>query len=59
MSNFGEECIRLRYFVTHAEVQGCTIESCGIDYFENGDGGKVGEGVYVGTSLGQLDDGEV
>eukprot|EP00903_Cladosiphon_okamuranus_P012820 g11980.t1 len=58
ISNFGGECIHLRYFVTHAEVTGCNIERCGVDYFENGDGGKVGEGVYIGTSLDQLDDGE-
>lgn len=24
--NFGEECTRLRYFVTNAEIAGCTIE---------------------------------
>lgn len=59
ISNFGQECIHLRYFVTHAEVAGNTIENCGINYFEHGDGGKVGEGVYIGTSLDQLDEGEV
>ena len=59
MSNFGGECIHLRYFCTHAEVAGCNIENCGVDYFEHGEGGKVGEGVYIGTSLDQVDDSEV
>lgn len=58
ISDFGAECVHLRYFVTDAEIQGCNIEHCGIDYFENGDGGKVGEGIYIGTSLGELDEDE-
>lgn len=45
--------------MTDAEIQGCNIEHCGIDYFENGDGGKVGEGIYIGTSLDELDEDEV
>lgn len=59
IKNFGAECIHFRYFVTWTEVTGCTIQYCGIDSFENGGGGKVGEGIYVGTALSQVDDNKV
>lgn len=59
IKNFGSECIHFRYFVTWAEVTGCTIQHCGIEAFEQGGGGKVGEGLYVGTALDQVGDGKV
>lgn len=59
IKNFGEECIHFRYFVTWTEVTGCTIQNCGIESFENGGGGKVGEGIYVGTALSQTRDNKV
>ncbi|CAM9149559.1 unnamed protein product, partial [Ectocarpus sp. 4 AP-2014] len=58
IKNFSSECVHFRYFVTHAEVSGCTIQHCGIDAFENGEGGKVGEAIYVGTALSQVKDGK-
>ncbi|CAM9572458.1 unnamed protein product [Ectocarpus fasciculatus] len=58
IKNFGSECVHFRYFVTHAEVTGCTIQHCGMEAFENGGGGKVGEAIYVGTALDQVDDGK-
>ena len=57
--NFGSECVHFRYSVTWAEVQGCTIQHCGIEAFENGEGGKVGEAIYMGTALDQVDDNKV
>eukprot|EP00752_Nemacystus_decipiens_P002937 g2732.t1 len=56
--NFASECVHFRYFVTHSEVTGCTIQHCGIEAFEMGKGSKVGEGIYVGTALDQVDDGK-
>ncbi|CAM9341807.1 unnamed protein product, partial [Laminaria digitata] len=56
IKNFDSECIHFRYFVTHAEVQGCTIQKCGREDFERGGGGRVGEGIYLGTALDQVDD---
>lgn len=34
-------------------------QHCGINSFENDGGGKVGEAIYVGTALDQVDDGKV
>lgn len=48
--NAGEECVRLRYLVTLAEVAYSAIGPCGIYDFRFGDPGKVGEGVYLGTA---------
>lgn len=56
IKNFAEECVHFRYSVTFAEVQGCTVQHCGVDAFENGRGGKVGECFYIGTALDQVDD---
>ncbi|AAR26905.1 FirrV-1-B30 precursor [Feldmannia irregularis virus a] len=54
----GGECIRLRSFVTHAEVTGNRIERCGRhDYLFDG-AGKNGEAIYVGTSSNQWNDGK-
>ncbi|MEU9734800.1 DUF1565 domain-containing protein [Streptomyces sp. NPDC048002] len=48
--NAGEECVRLRYLVTGAEVAHNRITGCGVWDFRFADGGKVGEGVYLGTA---------
>ncbi len=48
--NAGGECIRLRYLVTEAEIAGSTIERCGVWDFAFADGGKNGEGIYIGTA---------
>lgn len=59
IKNFASECVHFRYSVTWAEVQGCTVQHCGIDAFENGVESKVGECFYVGTALDQVDDNKV
>lgn len=59
IKNFDEECIHLRYFVTFTEIRGCSITDCGKHSFSDGGGGAVGEGVYVGTALDQVDDNKV
>ena len=59
IKNFNSECVHFRYFVTHAEVEGCTIQNCGKEAFVNGGGGKVGEAIYLGTALDQVDDNKV
>lgn len=59
IKNFDEECVHFRYFVTQTEVSGCTIQHCGKHSFEEGGGGKVGEGIYVGTALDQVNDNKV
>jgi len=56
--NAGGECIRLRYLVKFSEIAYNTIENCGIHDFVFGDGGKNGEGVYIGTAPEQLKDGK-
>lgn len=48
--NAAEECVRLRYLVTGAEVAHNRITGCGVWDFQFDDGGKVGEGIYVGTA---------
>lgn len=58
VKNSGGECIRLRYFVTGAEIAHNTIGACGaFDFIQNA-GGKNGEGIYVGTSSKQWNDGK-
>ncbi|CAN0002595.1 unnamed protein product, partial [Pylaiella littoralis] len=58
IKDFGGECVHFRYFVTHAEVKNCHIESCGTHVSVFGAGGKVGEALYIGTALDQVDDGK-
>ncbi|MEU3177237.1 right-handed parallel beta-helix repeat-containing protein [Streptomyces albidoflavus] len=50
LRNAGEECVRLRYLVTGAEVAHNRIAGCGVWDFRFADGGKVGEGIYLGTA---------
>lgn len=52
------ECIRLRYFVTKAQIYNNEIGPCGILDFEMDGGGKNGEGIYIGTSSNQWGDGK-
>ncbi len=51
--NAGGECVRLRYFVQYSEIAYSTFKNCGIYDFRLNGGGKVGEGIYVGTSSEQ------
>ncbi len=56
--NAGGECIRFRYFVQNSEVAYNTITNCGAYDFKFDEGGKNGEGVYIGTSSKQWNDGK-
>ena len=56
--NAGGECIRLRYFVRGAHIHHNTIQNCGVWDFVFRDGGKNGEGIYLGTSSEQWNDGK-
>ncbi|EST33910.1 DUF1565 domain-containing protein [Streptomyces niveus] len=50
LKNAADECVRLRYLVTGAEVNDNTITNCGVADFKFGGGGKNGEGIYLGTA---------
>ncbi|MBM7439477.1 right-handed parallel beta-helix repeat-containing protein [Streptomyces sp. HB132] len=50
LKNAADECLRLRYLVTGAEVDDNTITDCGVADFKFGGGGKNGEGIYLGTA---------
>lgn len=58
IQNARGECLRLRYFVTQSEISHNTIKNCGVGDFVFNDGGKNGEGVYLGTSSKQWGDGK-
>lgn len=50
LKNAADECVRLRYLVTGADISGNTISNCGVNDFRFGGGGKNGEGIYLGTA---------
>ncbi|MFE6892495.1 DUF1565 domain-containing protein [Streptomyces sp. NPDC057694] len=50
LKNAADECLRLRYLVTGADVHDNTISDCGVADFRFGGGGKNGEGIYLGTA---------
>ncbi|WP_405792751.1 DUF1565 domain-containing protein [Streptomyces sp. NBC_01506] len=50
LKNAADECVRLRYLVTGAEVDNNTVTNCGVADFKFGGGGKNGEGIYLGTA---------
>jgi hypothetical protein len=54
LRNAGGECLRLRYQARDNEVSYSTFERCGVYDFVFHDGGKNGEGVYIGTAPEQL-----
>ena len=54
----GGECVRLRSFVTNAEVVGNRIEGCGRHDFAFPSSTVNGEAIYIGTSSNQWDDGK-
>lgn len=58
IKNAGGECVRFRYFARHNEIKNSTIQNCGRFDYQFGDGGKNGEGIYIGTAPEQLDDGK-
>jgi hypothetical protein len=48
--NAGGECVRLRYFAQRNEVAHSTFDTCGVYDFRFKQGGKNGEGMYIGTA---------
>jgi len=56
--NFGGECVRLRSFITNAEVMGNMIENCGVHDFQFPSSTVNGEAIYVGCSSNQWMDGK-
>ncbi|CAM9440201.1 unnamed protein product, partial [Choristocarpus tenellus] len=59
IKNCQGECVRLRYFVTHSDIQDNDVQNCGVDDFIFNPGhGKNGEGLYIGTSSNQWKDGK-
>jgi nitrous oxidase accessory protein NosD len=54
IKNAGGECVRLRYQAQRNEIANSSIENCGIYDFVYKDGGKNGEGIYIGTAPEQL-----
>lgn len=48
------ECVRLKNFVTNAQIMDNTIKYCGVYDFAFQHGGQNGEGVYIGTSSTQV-----
>ncbi|WP_020407931.1 right-handed parallel beta-helix repeat-containing protein [Hahella ganghwensis] len=56
--NAGGECVRLRYYVTKAEIFGNTFYNCGAHDFQLEGRGKNGEAIYIGTASGQWHDGK-
>jgi hypothetical protein len=54
IKNAGGECVRLRYQAQRNEIAYSSIENCGIYDFVYKDGGKNGEGIYIGTAPEQL-----
>lgn len=58
LRNAGGECLRLRYFAQDNEIAYNTFFNCGRYDFAFKDGGKNGEGVYIGTAPEQVEDGK-
>jgi hypothetical protein len=57
IQNDGGECVRLRYMAQDNEVSHSTVRHCGIYDFRFKEGGKNGEGIYIGTAPEQRRDG--
>lgn len=55
IKNAGGECVRLRYFAQNNEIAYNNIGPCGAIDFIFADGGKNGEGIYIGTAPEQRD----
>ncbi len=51
-------CVRLRYYASDNEIAYSTFRNCGVRDFKFDQGGKSGEGVYIGTSPKQYGDGK-
>lgn len=58
VKNSRSECVRLRYFTQNSEISHNSISGCGRGDFEFNNGGKNGEGIYVGTAPEQRTNGK-
>ena len=58
ITNCGGECMRLRSFITNAEVSGNHFKGCGVHDFKFPSSTVNGEVIYVGTSSNQWEDGK-
>lgn len=58
LKNAGGECLRLRYYATNNEISYNTIGPCGAFDFKFESNNKNGEGIYIGTAVGQWKDGK-
>ena len=54
LMNAGGECVRIKYLAHDILIKGNVITNCGIYDFVYKDGGKNGEGIYIGTAPEQL-----
>ena len=54
----GAECLRLRSFITNAEVVGNRFKGCGVHDFKFPSNTVNGEVMYIGTSSNQWNDGK-
>ena len=58
ITNAGGECVRLRYYAQNNEIAYNSITNCGNHDYQFDDGGKNGEGIYIGTAPEQRSDGK-
>ena len=58
ITNAGGECVRLRYYAQNNEIAYNSISNCGNHDYRYDDGGKNGEGIYIGTAPEQRGDGK-
>ncbi len=58
LQNAGGECVRFRYYASYNEFSYNSVKNCGAYDYLFDDGGKNGEGLYIGTAPEQRDDGK-
>lgn len=58
LKNAGGECLRIRFFAQKNEIAYNNLSHCGIYDFVFSNGGKNGEGIYIGTAPEQQDNGK-
>lgn len=58
IQNAGGECVRFRYYARYNEFSNNTVKNCGAYDYNFDDGGKNGEGLYIGTAPEQRGDGK-
>ncbi|WP_020410200.1 DUF1565 domain-containing protein [Hahella ganghwensis] len=58
LRNAAGECLRMRYFVSEAEIFGNSFYNCGVLDFQFNEGSKNGEAIYIGTAPDQWANGK-